>query len=150
MGHLDSMSFSKYEWRPARTCQARAVWGYHVAHIHDIVRFSSSLEMFVLRKQSRLLMFASGIPTAEKPQAKRYFLLSNGMNARDEHKTAWLRYQEYLRSTSILIPIPPALYRPLPKLLKTVLLDFPMYNFDAESDGKKALEEERQRASDSA
>jgi len=97
-----------------------------------------------------LLMFASGIPTAEKPQAKKYFLLSNGINAKDEHKTAWLRYQEYLRSTSILIPIPPALYRPLPKLLKMVLLDFPMYNFDAESDGKKALEEERHRASDSA
>jgi hypothetical protein len=30
-----------------------------------------------------------------------------------------------------LIPIPPALYRPLPKAVKrTILLDFPLYQFD--------------------
>jgi hypothetical protein len=31
-----------------------------------------------------------------------------------------------------LIPIPPTLYRPLPKVVKrTILLDFPLYRFDA-------------------
>ena len=37
----------------------------------------------------------------------------------------------YLDETSILIPIPPALYRPLPKAVKrTILLDFPIYQFE--------------------
>jgi hypothetical protein len=44
---------------------------------------------------------------------------------------AWAAYQSYLEETSILIPIPPALYRPLPKTVKrTILLDFPYYQFD--------------------
>lgn len=92
----------------------------------------------------RLLMFASGIPTAENPTAKRYFLLSNGTNAKEENKEAWPKYKEYLRSTSILIPMPPALYRPLPSIIKTTLLmDFPMYRFDERTDGPQAIEEDK-------
>jgi hypothetical protein len=38
-----------------------------------------------------------------------------------------------------LIPIPPALYRPLPTVVKrTILLDFPFYRFD-ESDAIKGV-----------
>lgn len=89
-------------------------------------------------------MFASGIPTAEKPQAKRYYLLTHGVEAKEEHANAWKRYKEYLRTTSILIPIPPAIYSPLPAFVKkTVLLDFPMYQFDDCEDGQKAIEEDR-------
>ena len=107
--------------------------------------------MFSQGHELRLLMFASGIPTAEKPQAKRYFLLSNGTDAKEEQKTAWPRYQEYLRSTSVLIPIPPSLYRPLPEIVKTfALFDFPMYKFRPERDGKEAPEEDRRKASDSS
>jgi len=70
-----------------------------------------------------VLLFFSGIPTAEKPQARRAYL-GGDAGAREE-------YRAYLDETSILIPLPPALYRPLPKIVKrTILLDFPFYQFD--------------------
>ena len=44
---------------------------------------------------------------------------------------AWAAYRAYLDDTSILIPIPPVLYRPLPTAVKrTVLFDFSFYQFD--------------------
>jgi len=87
-----------------------------------------------------LLMFGSGIPTAEKPQAKKYYLMSHGPDAHDEN--AWFMYKEYLNRTSILVPFPPALYRHLPNSLKrSIFLDFPMYGFTEERDGPPALEE---------
>lgn len=54
--------------------------------------------------------------------------------------------------TSILIPLPPALYAPLPKFLKsTLLFDFPFYKFDGEGeDGKEALEGQRSREGEDA
>ena len=92
-------------------------------------------------------MFASGVPTAEKPTAKKYYLLSHGppdlptAPHNPEYPDAWKKYQSYLASTSILIPVPPFLYRPLPTFIKkTVLMDFPMYDFD-EDDKKNAIEE---------
>ncbi|KAF5383585.1 hypothetical protein D9615_003706 [Tricholomella constricta] len=94
-----------------------------------------------------LLMFASGIPSAEKPQAKRYYLETHGLQPNKQHADAWPQYQAYLSRTSILIPLPQTLYLRLPVWLKkTVLLDFPMYRFDAEGgDGEGAMEEERNR-----
>lgn len=39
-------------------------------------------------------MFASGIPTAEKPTAKKYFLMSHGPDAdRDETGDKWAEYK---------------------------------------------------------
>ncbi|KAI0693423.1 DUF1295-domain-containing protein [Cytidiella melzeri] len=98
-----------------------------------------------------LLMFASGVPTAEKPTAKKFFLMSHSTSSSSssssgspEYPDAWPKYKAYLASTSILIPIPPTLYRPLPAWLKkTVLLDFPLYQFDEGTDGRKALDEDR-------
>jgi hypothetical protein len=103
-------------------------------------------------------MFLSGLPTAEKPAAKKQFLMSYSP---EDHPTSerfsnpepkndqWSKYKSYLASTSILIPIPPQLYRPLPEFLKrSVLLDFPMYRFDENKDGKEALEEERKKNTD--
>lgn len=70
-----------------------------------------------------VLLFFSGIPTAERPQARRVYLCGDA--------NAWAAYQSYLDDTSILIPIPPVLYRRLPKVVKrTILLDFPFYQFD--------------------
>ncbi|KAK1229620.1 hypothetical protein PQX77_007313 [Marasmius sp. AFHP31] len=89
-----------------------------------------------------LLMFASGMPTAEKPQARKFFLMSHGPDS--NNSSAWSNYKEYLRSTSILIPIPPQVYRPLPAVVKrTLLLDLPIYRFDEEKDGAAAIEEVR-------
>ncbi|EPQ56428.1 DUF1295-domain-containing protein [Gloeophyllum trabeum ATCC 11539] len=86
-----------------------------------------------------LLMFASGIPIAEKSQGQKFYDTAQRPGKSD----AWDKYQEYLRSTSILIPIPPALYRPLPEIVKrTVLLDLPLYQFTGR-DGAQILEDER-------
>jgi hypothetical protein len=52
---------------------------------------------------------------------------------------AWEAYRAYLDDTSILIPIPPALYRPLPKVVKRMILfDFPFYQFDESEAGDGA------------
>lgn len=94
-------------------------------------------------------MFASGVPTAEKPQAKRFYLLTHGANAKEEHAAAWGKYKNYLRSTSILVPIPPVFYRPLPEFVKrTVLLDFPMYRFNERTDGPAAIEEDKKKSTE--
>ncbi|KAI0063907.1 DUF1295-domain-containing protein [Artomyces pyxidatus] len=90
-----------------------------------------------------ILMFGSGVPTAEKPQARKFFLMSHKPGRQDEDMGAWTGYQAYLASTSILIPLPPALYRPLPTWLKrTLLFDFPFYQFDEKTDGFSAIEEQ--------
>jgi hypothetical protein len=61
----------------------------------------------------------------------------------------WANYKAYLSRTSILIPVPPALYKPLPGWLKkTLLFDLPMFNFDEKKDGDEALEEERKKRAD--
>lgn len=95
-----------------------------------------------------LLLFASGIPTAEKPTGKKFYLQSYSPNPDRENDggSTWRHYKGYLDRTSLLIPIPPALYKPLPRWVKTwVLLDLPMYQFDEKKDGEKAIEEERQK-----
>ena len=90
-----------------------------------------------------LLIFVSGLPPAEKPTQKKYWLMSHGAEASSHSK--WAEYEAYLRQTSILVPLPPALYRPLPLWVKrTVLLDLPMFQF-SERDGQQALEEERRK-----
>ncbi|KAJ7583679.1 DUF1295-domain-containing protein [Mycena floridula] len=81
-----------------------------------------------------ILMFASGVPTAEKPQAKRYFLMSHGPNPSSDK--AWPAYKEYLNETSHIPGF----------LKKTVLLDFPMYQFDEKTDGAAAVEAEATRS----
>ena len=87
-------------------------------------------------------MFGSGIPTAEKPTAKKFYLMSHGPNAENPSSEAWMQYKAHLRKTSILIPLPPALYNPLPAIVKqTLLLDFPMYRFHEATDGAAAVEE---------
>lgn len=89
-------------------------------------------------------MFGSGVPSAEKPQAKKFFLMRYGKNAKLENARVWSNYKEYLRKTSILIPVPPMIYKPLPQFLKkTLFLDFPMYHFDEGKDGAAAIEESR-------
>lgn len=94
------------------------------------------------------LLFASGVPTAEKPTAKKFYLQSYSPDPDRESDggSTWRHYKGYLDQTSLLIPIPPALYKPLPRWFKTwVLLDLPMYRFDEKKDGENAIEEERQK-----
>jgi hypothetical protein len=106
------------------------------------------------------LMFLSGLPTAEKPAAKKQFLNSYSPDSNspssesgsfsnplpEPKNDSWAKYKDYLNRTSVLIPVPPQIYRPLPEVLKrSVLLDFPIYRFDEEKDGREALEEERKK-----
>ncbi|RMY45568.1 hypothetical protein D0865_09828 [Hortaea werneckii] len=68
-----------------------------------------------------LLMFVSGLPLQERPGAKKRF----------EKGTGWPEYEKWLHDTSILFPMPPAIWRNLPVIVKrTVGLEFPMYVFD--------------------
>lgn len=92
-------------------------------------------------------MFGSGLPTSTKPQAKRFYLKSYGPTAHADDAGVWEQYKAHVRRTSILIPLPPALYKHLPSILKkTLLLDFPMYQFDEHKDGPQAIEEARKTA----
>ena len=92
------------------------------------------------------MIFGSGIPTAEKPTAKRFYLLNYGPSNKGQYPNAWNDYQEYLRSTSILLPLPPRIYRPLPDWMKRWLfLDLPFFAFDEKTDGVEALENAKKR-----
>jgi hypothetical protein len=63
----------------------------------------------------------------------------------------WRNYKDYLARTSILVPIPPAVYRPLPNFVKTwVLFDLPFFRFDEEKDGREAIEKEERKQHQSA
>jgi hypothetical protein len=92
------------------------------------------------------LLFGSGVPTAEKPTAERFYLLTYAPPNKDQFPGAWGAYREYLRSTSILIPLPPVVYRPLPDWMKRwLLLDLPVFAFDEKTDGLAALEKEQKK-----
>jgi len=65
-------------------------------------------------------MFVSGLPLQEIPTAQKRYRKCQNYEA----------YDQFLHDTSILIPLPPALYSRLPTFIKrTVLLEFPMYVF---------------------
>lgn len=68
-----------------------------------------------------LLMFVSGLTLQERPGAKKRYEKGNG----------WHAYEKYLEETSILIPMPPAIWKRLPTIVKrTAGLEFPIYVFD--------------------
>ena len=82
-----------------------------------------------------LLMFVSGLTLQERPGAKKRYESGQG----------WEQYKRWTERTSILIPLPPQLYAPLPTFLKrSLLLDFPIYVFDPakHADQKKVQDRE--------
>ncbi|KAI0720765.1 hypothetical protein C8T65DRAFT_632746 [Cerioporus squamosus] len=86
-----------------------------------------------------LLLFGSGVPTAEKPAAQKYYQMAypddDSDSGHDYHERqpangAWANYQTYRAQTSILVPLPPAVYRALPVWVKRAfLLELPMYEW---------------------
>ena len=77
-----------------------------------------------------LLMFLSGLPLQEVPNAKKRY----------QKDLNWEEYREYLHKTSILIPMPPVIYARIPTMLKrTVFLEFPIYVY------KPVVEDEDER-----
>lgn len=103
-----------------------------------------------------LLLFLSGLPTAEKPVQKSVFIKSykakldknvpNGSSAVsqvEDNQDLWKEYQIYLDQTSILFPIPSKLYRLIPNSIKrSLLLDWSIYRFDSNSEEAKQLIQE--------
>jgi steroid 5-alpha reductase family enzyme len=68
-----------------------------------------------------LLLFLSGLPLQERPGAKKRYEKGEG----------WPEYEKYLHDTSILIPMPQAIWRKLPVIVKrTIGCEWPMYVFD--------------------
>lgn len=89
-----------------------------------------------------LLLFVSGLTLQERPGAKKKFE-QDGPDG-----PMWRQYKTWLDSTSILIPMPQAVWRRLPTIVRrTVGVEWPMYVFVPERDAdmakvKQRLEEE--------
>ena len=82
-----------------------------------------------------LLMFVSGLPLQERPGAKKRY----------EKSVGWPEYEKYLHDTSILIPMPPAIWSKLPVIVKrTIGLEFPMYVFDPAKHADQRKVQDRQ------
>ncbi|KAK5713678.1 hypothetical protein LTR15_011378 [Elasticomyces elasticus] len=82
-----------------------------------------------------LLMFVSGLTLQERPGAKKKY----------EKGTGWPEYEKYLNDTSILIPMPPAIWRRLPVMVKrTIGLEFPIYVFDPAKHADQSKVQDRQ------
>lgn len=80
--------------------------------------YSSMLGWILL---TLLLMFVSGLNLQERPGAKKRY----------EKGVGWPAYEKWLHDTSVLIPMPPAIWSRLPVIVKrTVGLEFPIYVFD--------------------
>jgi hypothetical protein len=111
------VSTSKLLWRDSSLVR-------YLARMH--IPRSSRLTLLT----SVLLMFLSGLPLQEVPNAKKRYTKNQN----------WEAYSEYLRRTSILYPIPPAMYAPMPTFLKrTIFLELPLYVF------KPSEEDEQER-----
>lgn len=68
-----------------------------------------------------LLLFVSGLTLQERPGAKKRY----------EKGVGWPQYEKYLHDTSILIPMPPAIWSKLPVIVKrTIGCEWPLYVFD--------------------
>lgn len=94
--------------------------------------YSSCLGFIFL---TTLLMFVSGLTLQERPGAKKRY----------EKGVGWPAYEKWLHDTSILIPMPPAVWRRLPVLVKrTVGLEFPMYVFDPAKHADQSKVQDRQ------
>ena len=68
-----------------------------------------------------LLLFVSGLTLQERPGAKKRY----------EKGTGWPEYKQWLDETSILFPMPQAVWKRLPVIVKrTVGCEWPIYVFD--------------------
>lgn len=71
-----------------------------------------------------LLLFVSGLTLQERQSAKKKYE-SDGPNGE-----SWLQYKRWTENTSILIPMPPAIWKALPAFVKrTIGFEWPMYVF---------------------
>ena len=87
-----------------------------------------------------LLLFVSGLTLQERPGAKKKFEKDGPDGA------VWTQHREWLESTSILIPMPPFLWRALPTVVKrTIGFEWPIYVFEPSKHADLKYVEERRR-----
>lgn len=87
-----------------------------------------------------LLLFVSGLTLQERPGAKKKY------EADGPDGEGWKQYKRWTERTSILLPLPPQLYAPLPTFIKrTILCEWPMYVFDPEKHADKGKVQEQQQ-----
>lgn len=112
-GWVDS-GFWRWSRHPNFFGEMLVWWGLYLSAVND---FEGAEHIAVVGPIfiTCLLLFVSGIPIQEKSHDKKY----------GNQESYW----QYKRRTSVLIPLPPALYERLPKIVKTtLLLDFKLYN----------------------
>ena len=82
-----------------------------------------------------LLLFVSGLPLQERPAAKKRYESGNN----------WEGYKRWLDRTSILIPLPPAIWSRLPVFVKrTIGIEWPQFVFDPEKHADKSAVQDRE------
>ena len=82
-----------------------------------------------------LLLFVSGLPLNERPAAKKRY----------ESGNHWEEYKGWLDRTSIMFPMPPAIWSRLPVIVKrTVGMEWPIYVFDPEKHADKSKVQDRE------
>lgn len=110
------VDYGPWEWsrHPNYFAEIVTWWGILAASWPDIgssLRWLAFLSPLLI---TSLLLFISGVPILEKSADRKY-------GDRED-------YLEYKRRTSVLIPVPPSIYRRIPQVVKkTVLLEFDMY-----------------------
>ena len=145
MGHLDPLDRSRARRDPQLRRSVRPPGVARLALVYHGVRsafppsHTHTQASNIFLPSPRLLLFGSGVPTAEKPVAQRFYKMAypdddsesgNDFGERQPANAAWANYPAYRAQTSILLPLPPAVYRALPVWLKrTLLLELPMYEW---------------------
>ena len=102
-------------------------------------QYSSIVGPFFL---ALLLLFVSGLTLQERPGAKKKFE-TDGPDG-----PSWRQHQAWLDNTSILVPMPSAVWRVLPTVVKrTIGFEWPLYVFVPEkhADMKRVDEREREQ-----
>ena len=143
-GAITDIGVWKYSRRPNYFGEILLWWGMYILVLSPALERSSETGGFLQQGPRRaliasvfsplltmaLLLFLSGIPLAEKPSQQKYFLMSHGPDGGKElepfgnqhERDPWTRMKNFRERTSLLLPLPPSLYRPLPRFIKTYLL----------------------------
>jgi steroid 5-alpha reductase family enzyme len=116
-------------------------WGVFVASTPTFIGSSGWFTIISPLFTMWLLLFLSGIPTAEGENLARYY------NAGPENRDAFIRY---FNSTSPLIPCPPGLYRAVPLVVKRIFCcEFKMYEYSPPQERSLAADQPGDRDRDS-
>lgn len=110
------VNYGPWKWsrHPNYFAEIVTWWGILAASWPDIgvrMRWLAFLSPVIV---TSLLLFVSGVPILEKSADRKY-------GDRND-------YLDYQRNTSVLVPVPPSIYKRIPQFVKkSVLLEFDMY-----------------------